>query len=554
MSKLDGKDLDGGGSEGSSEVGVNEAGVLLFAISRGKLKALKKLLDSGMNVNATDYDGRSGLHVAASTGKVPFLELLIERGGSLDVKDRWGRTPLDDAIAMGHKDAVDFLKSKGATTGSGAQLPGLDRQVAVPLDPRSGAAILLQAAAEGDVEKVKTLLDRGEATPDTHDYDRRTAAHLAASEGKLNVLKLLVERGANINFMDRWGNRCLNDALRAGHMECAAFLRSKGAEESGSDDQAEKQITLRNASPQAMAELHARGVREFWALDHDDFEIESVPFAKGSGGEIFRAKWRDLDCVAKTCGKLTATEQSLVDLGNEISLMATIRHPNIIMFFGACFQLSPPVLLLEYCPGGNLESRMIRAYAEGAKASERISPHQKWKYAHEIALGMTFLHKCTIPIIHRDLKPSNVLISAEDTIKITDFGLAKFSPIKNKFLDDKYVMTGETGSYRFMAPEVYRHEPYNQAVDVYSYALICYWLFTGVRPFATIKDPIVAVKYAALEHGRPNSSIIKDQKVRAIIEQSWSEQPDSRPSFSQIVKFWEENKELILKRESCSIS
>jgi len=348
----------------------------------------------------------------------------------------------------------------------------------------------------------------------------------------------------------------LNDALRSGHGDCVAFLRSKGAEQSlPGDEKSEKLIALRNASPQAMAELHARGVREFWALDHDDFEMESVAFAKGAGGEIFRAKWRDLDCVAKTCGKLTTTEQNLTDLGNEISLMATIRHPNIIMFFGACFQLSPPVILLEYCPGGNLETRIIRAYMEGGRPADKITPAQKWKYAHELALGMTFLHKCTIPIIHRDLKPSNVLISAEDTIKITDFGLAKFVPIKNKFLEDKFTMTGETGSYRFMAPEVYRHEPYNQAVDVYSYALIIYWMFSGVRPFANITDPVEAVKFASLKRGRPSLTSVKEGKVKAIIEQSWSEEPDRRPSFSQIVKFWDEVKDQSFKKgDSCSIS
>ena len=75
----------------------------------------------------------------------------------------------------------------------------------------------------------------------------------------------------------------------------------------------------------------------------------------------------------------TKKTQSLSDLGNEISLMATIRHPNIILFFGACFQVSPPVILLEYCPGGNLETRMIRAYADGAATKDRITPAQKYK-------------------------------------------------------------------------------------------------------------------------------------------------------------------------------
>jgi serine/threonine protein kinase len=304
-----------------------------------------------------------------------------------------------------------------------------------------------------------------------------------------------------------------------------------------------------------MAELHARGVREFWALDHDDFEMESKPFAKGAGGEIFMAHWRELSCVAKTCGKLTTSAQNLQDLGNEISLMATIRHPNVVMFFGACFQLSPPVILLEYCGGGNLETRIIRGYSPDCKPHERLSPLQKFKYARDLALGLNFLHKCTIPIIHRDLKPSNVLISNEDTAKITDFGLAKFVPTKNKSLNDTFTLTGETGSYRFMAPEVYRHEVYNQTVDVYSYSLIIYWLFSGVRPFVNFSDPIKAVQFAALECGRPASSVVKDMRIRAIIEQAWSEDPALRPSFCQIAKFWEEVKDMKMSRsESCSMS
>lgn len=534
------------GSEGSSEVGTHESGVLLYAVSRNKFKAFTKCLDSGMNPNAQDYDGRAALHIAAMMGKMKFLELLIQRGANVNIADRWGRTPLDDAIAMNHKEASAFLQMKGGSQ-SGMTVSDLNRrysQHGVTLDPRSGAALLLQSASEGDVEKVRAILDKGEAQVDTRDYDRRTAAHLAASDGRLGILKFLAERGANLNFMDRWGNRCLNDALRGGHVDCVDFLRTHGAEETlpGEEQKGSKAIALKNASPQAMAELHARGVREFWALDHDDFEMESVPFAKGAGGEIYHARWRDLECVAKTCGKFTTTEQNLTDLGNEISLMATIRHPNIIMFFGACFQVSPPVILLEYCAGGNLESKLVKAYGEGARQVDRLTMHQKWKYAHELALGMTFLHKCTIPIIHRDLKPSNVLISSEDTIKITDFGLAKFVPQKNKFLEDKYTLTGETGSYRFMAPEVYRHEPYNRAVDIYSYALITYWLFSGVRPFANIADPIVAVKFAALEKGRPLSTVVKEVKVREMVERCWAEDPDKRPSFSQIVRFWDEMK------------
>lgn len=539
------------GSEASSENGINEAGALLFAVSRGKLRGLKKLLDApGTSVDSQDYDGRCALHLAAASGKREFIQVLVDHGAKLNLTDRWGRTPLDDALAQDHSDAMQYLESLGAVHGSGVGGPFRPQT----LDPKSSIAILLQYAADGDVARVKSLLDSKDVDVDACDYDKRTSLHLAASEGRLEVIKLLCSRGANVNLMDRWGNRCLNDAIRSAHPDCVAYLKQRGAEENKVEE--EKLVTLRDASPEAMASLHARGVREMWALDHDDFEMESTPFAKGAGGEIFMAHWRELSCVAKTCGKLTTSAQNLTDLGNEIALMATIRHPNVVMFFGACFQLSPPVLLLEYCSRGNLETRIIRAYSQAndVKSHERISAYQRWKYASDLALGMNFLHKCKIPIIHRDLKPSNVLISNEDTVKLTDFGLAKFVPTKNKSLNDTFTLTGETGSYRFMAPEVYRHEVYNQTVDVYSYSLIIYWLFSGVRPFANFTDPIKAVQFAALERGRPPSSVLKDPRVRAIVEQSWSEQPENRPSFCQICKFWEEIKDpkTGANKEGCS--
>jgi serine/threonine protein kinase len=61
---------------------------------------------------------------------------------------------------------------------------------------------------------------------------------------------------------------------------------------------------------------------------------------------------------------------------------------------------------------------------------------------------------------------------------------------------------GETGSYRYMAPEVFLHEPYNTKVDVYSFAMICYQLFEGAVPFEGT-DPVQAARNAAMHRQRP---------------------------------------------------
>ena len=66
-------------------------------------------------------------------------------------------------------------------------------------------------------------------------------------------------------------------------------------------------------------------------------------------------------------------------------------------------------------------------------------------------------------------------------------------------------MTAEAGSYRYMAPEVFRHEPYNEKCDVYSFAMICYYLLRLKPPFYNMNG-IDAARSAALEYQRPSLS------------------------------------------------
>jgi len=102
---------------------------------------------------------------------------------------------------------------------------------------------LLQAAAVGNKDYIQQILLENPGYIHFRDYDRRTILHVAASEGKLDIVKMLVEKyRANINRSDRWGGSPLDDAHRHRHNEVATFLRSKGGS-TGTTDQSVNLIT-----------------------------------------------------------------------------------------------------------------------------------------------------------------------------------------------------------------------------------------------------------------------------------------------------------------------
>ncbi|GMH30230.1 hypothetical protein Nepgr_032073 [Nepenthes gracilis] len=179
---------------------------VINAAHNGDLYQLKSLLRGGADPKKTDYDGRSPLHLAASRGYENVVLFLIQEGVDINASDNFGNTPLMEAIKNGHDRVASLLCSEGAS-----------------LNIKDAGSFLCTAVARGDADLLKRVLTNG-VDPNSKDYDQRTPLHVAASQGLYLMAKLLVDAGANVSAIDRWGNTPLDEGWKCGNQNLIKLL------------------------------------------------------------------------------------------------------------------------------------------------------------------------------------------------------------------------------------------------------------------------------------------------------------------------------------------
>jgi len=185
---------------------------LCAAAAAGDLTEVKRLIKKGAKPTGVNYDGRTALHLAAAGGHLPIVKHLVGLPRvNPNCMDRWHNTPYMEAIRHSHEEIAKFLRQKGATT----------------INSQAGPA-LCAAAAAGNLEELKRMKALG-ADINNGDYDARTAIHLAAAEGHVDILQWLIKEGANVNSTDRWGGTPLTDARRHSKQRAKEILLANGA-------------------------------------------------------------------------------------------------------------------------------------------------------------------------------------------------------------------------------------------------------------------------------------------------------------------------------------
>ena len=238
----------------------------------------------------------------------------------------------------------------------------------------------------------------------------------------------------------------------------------------------------------------------------------------GNVGEVYRGTYRHRTIAIKRLLGNWITDKDMVNrFREEISLMATMNHPNVLHFIGAVldYRAGNMCLVTEYCARGTLYDVLH---------SNDILPWRiRIKMAWDIAKGMGYLHE-QAHIIQRDLKTTNLLVTDHYEVKVADFGLSRIvAPVMETYC----------GTPATMAPEIVKQTMYDERVDVFSFAIIMWELATRCEPYPGLSGLQLALTVAN-EGLRPPVPAYVPSEWASLMVRAWDTNPANRPSFDTI--------------------
>ncbi|XP_041018900.1 serine/threonine-protein kinase STY17-like isoform X2 [Juglans microcarpa x Juglans regia] len=242
-----------------------------------------------------------------------------------------------------------------------------------------------------------------------------------------------------------------------------------------------------------------------WEIDTRQLKYEKK-IASVSFCDLYKGTFCNQDVAIKVLRAEHKDINIMREFTQEVHIMRNIRHNNVIQFIGACLRTPNPCLVMAI------------------GASE----------------GMKFLHQNNI--IHRDLKAANLLMDGNGVVKVSDFGVARMQAQSG-------VMTAETGTYRWMAPELIEHKPYDHKVDVFSFGVLLWELLTGKLPYEHL-TPVQAALGVVQKGLRPTIPSQTNPKLVELLERCWQQDPFLRPEFSEIVEILQQMAKRVSKDES----
>jgi serine/threonine protein kinase len=250
------------------------------------------------------------------------------------------------------------------------------------------------------------------------------------------------------------------------------------------------------------------------------YEVEAV-VGSGGMGILYRARQLRLDRpVALKLVESEVAREPLVRerLRREARTVAALDHPNVVPLYEAGEEEGTVYIVTRWVDGTELGSLIRR---DGP-----LDPRRAARIAAQIASALEVAHEKGL--VHRDVKPSNVLVTSEDHVYLTDFGLTKRAESASGFTAPGQML----GTIDYVAPEQIEGGEADTRGDVYGLACVLYETLSGAAPFASASGGM-AKMWAHLNAEPPSAREQRPDVPEALdelIRRGLAKRPDERPS------------------------
>jgi NIMA (never in mitosis gene a)-related kinase 1/4/5 len=218
-------------------------------------------------------------------------------------------------------------------------------------------------------------------------------------------------------------------------------------------------------------------------------------------------------------GKLTEKER--MSALNEIRILASINHPNVIAYKEAFFETKEDSLciIMELADDGDL----LQAIDQRKKTQRKYTEDQVWHFFIQVCRGLKALHD--LKIVHRDIKCANIFLTKDGVVKLGDLNVSKVAKMG--------MLSTQTGTPYYASPEVWKDKPYDNRSDIWSLGCVVYEMITLLPPFRAQSMAGLATKVTKGQYESiPNKfSVDLSQMVRSLLQV----EPRNRPTIDKVL-------------------